>query len=302
MAHCTETTAYNRHYVPPVGNVSPPLAGANTSGKSDRTGKQETTGFEEALNSAESALASSPAGIASISGMTSDTPSTWDSARDSHFWHTEYTSIADVPPTESASNRLSYKAGEGGQYEYQYTAKDGSTLSIRAKTGEDLHIKESEDGIAVLNKATGEALLYTRQGEKSALDDTALFDSTDGDDVIINWTAKTVDTGEGDDTVLNFANGATINTGNGNDTLILHGATDNISASMGDGYDTVIADKLGGESTIDLGEGDSTLSANIISDSTVTGGNGKNAVTVGSLLSSAIDLGNGNNAVTIDTL
>lgn len=202
--------------------------------------------------------------------------------------------------SQGTTVRLDPAAEEGGTPSLNFTGVTGGQISLALNPAEDLHIKETADGLAVRNLTTGTAQLMNYDGSVSDMDDLSLFGDLSGDDILVNMTQTDVDGGDGNDTVINFADNARIRGGNGNDTLLAgNPEATGLDVDMGEGNDTVKAQTLR-NSTVSLGNGDNRLEADMVRDSHVSADEGNSAMDVNLVYgSSTLSMGNGNNKADI---
>lgn len=261
----------------------------------------------------------------------------------SFFWDTRETAnladgegVTTTSPHGTVVNVARIPASESGEispYTAQVTRKDG--LQITFELTGNVRVNDRDDGsLAILFADTGETHVYSPDGTKSILQGEAgSFAGTEGNDIFINLNATSVDGGEGDDTIINFADNASLNGGNGNDTIILGrevagNAIDtgegndsllgvgarNSSIRMGEGNNTVDLDVLEGASELSLGDGDNVVGIDIVGsairpnttgqpDSVITIGDGNNRFTAGITgINAKVYMGDGNNSISSQTI
>lgn len=176
------------------------------------------------------------------------------------------------PPTTAQGTAVELDTSAGNPA-LNFTNTAGEKLSLSLNAGEDLHIKEHATGLSVLNKTTGTATQFNFDGTQTALEDTSAFADMSGDDIIVNMTQQSVNTGSGNDIVVNFADNAKISTGDGNDTLIYGQKTAvNVNADMGTGHDRVVGGALQGGSisgSAKAGEGSLRVDVDSVSNTSI---------------------------------
>lgn len=187
-------------------------------------------------------------------------------------------------------------------YETTLTKKDGGSLSI-----------SFTDNVVMQEAENGETSVYFKELDLTrtyGVDGSVLHEaagntlSADTSSIIINVSSGSVNAGNGDNLIFNWANDTQITAGSGDDTIILADNVDNISIATGDGADKISGSVLT-NSSIDLGEGDNVFQAGLIENSDLRLGNGNNTVQ-GTVLylkgrNSTISLGDGDNILKVTT-
>lgn len=195
------------------------------------------------------------------------------------------------------------------RYTANVTAKNGQNITFEL-TG-DVRITDLEDGsLAVTYANTGETHVYDPDGAKQVLKgETGVLSGTDGDDIFINMNGASVDGGEGDDTIINFADDANLQGGNGDDTIILGRQVSGNTINTGEGDDKLIG--VGASNTkVEMGEGNNVVDLKKFEKaSEMTLGNGNNRVSVAEVGTNddtdpgtVIHIGNGNNTFDVSRI
>lgn len=187
------------------------------------------------------------------------------------------------------------EAGEvSSNYSLSLAGKNGVNVNLDF-TG-DLSVTEDADGsTSIYFSSTNKTQKYDVSGSMTETDGNTL--NKNANSVIINTSGSEVYTGEGNDTVLNFANNATISTGSGNDTIYFSESSQGNTVNSGDGNDTVHI--KGRNQNVDLGGGNNTVHAGSMNGNQITAADGNNTINVTGTIwnETQISLGNGNNTV-----
>lgn len=205
-----------------------------------------------------------------------------------------------VSTTTATGSRLEVRAqSETDGYALTSTRKDGTVVSFDIT--ENARLLELKDGgFAVTLTDSGKRFVVNPDGSIRNGED-AEFEGAD--EIFVNLTGSTVDGGDGNDIILNFANNATIKGGSGNDTIVLASGQSNLTVDAGEGNDTLSGGNLS-YSSVTMGDGNEQVGLNEISQgSSITLGNGNNSVQIHSVLNgSNVTLGNGNNTIAFSTI
>lgn len=173
----------------------------------------------------------------------------------------------------------------------QVTRKDG--LQLNFKLTEDMRITDLEDGgLAIYYAATGMSRVFDAEGRESTVQGEKNALGTSGNDLIINVSGKHIDAGDGDDTIFNFADNATILGGAGNDKIYLSSEKPtNVTVDGGTGDDAIVGEDIQ-NATIVMKEGTDSLTAYYLTGSNITS-NGNNAIKIRTLSDSQLVSRNG---------
>lgn len=223
--------------------------------------------------------------------------------------------------------------GLPANYSMHVTSKSG--VEITLPVNEDARINEYENGyLSLYYPATGVRKTFDAAGQPVEAQDVENW-GTSGQDIIVNVTGDTVDTGDGNDIVFNMANNARITGTGGNKTVYMLGAeSKDCTLDLGNGNNTVFGNQFtntnfalgtgknslmtmnvtggsitgGGETSllgnrftgvsIDLPSGSSYIRSDYMNECTVKL-QGNNTVNVQSVTDSVLNLGGGNNNITI---
>lgn len=173
----------------------------------------------------------------------------------------------------------------------QITRKDGLQLNIALE--EDVRINDLEGGgLSIYYASSGITRTFdakgretVTQGEKNAL-------GTGADDIIINRHSTHVDAGNGDDVIINLADGAELLGGDGNDKIFLPGAqSKGVTIDGGAGDDAIVGQRLDNASVI-MDEGKDSLTATHITGATITS-SGDDFIKTGQMIKSSLVSRNG---------
>lgn len=190
------------------------------------------------------------------------------------------------------------EAGEvSSSYSLSLAGKNGVNVNLDF-TG-DLSVTEDADGAtSVYFSSTNKTQKYDASGSMTETDGNTL--DKNANSVIINTSGSEVHTGEGNDTVLNFADNATISTGSGNDTIYFSELSQGNTVNSGDGNDTVHI--KGRNQTVDLGGGNNTVHAGSMNGNQITAADGNNTINVSGTIwnETQISLGDGNNTIQVN--
>lgn len=289
--HSEETGAEKKKFAP----------AGDTTTISDEARQQQVHTVQEGIKAGYLQEAGSETQIAEISGQSASHDGMLSGVNDSG---TRITVVRnDVPSTDKAGTEG--EAVARASYSASFTRADGSALNV--SFSENLYVQEGMDGTtSVFDSHANKTRVYDAQGGMTELDGNAI--AADADTVVINTVAGGLRTGNGNNTVFNLADGATIQTGSGNDTIYLADGVSRNVIDTHDGNDRIVGGSLH-DSSINLGEGDNALSLSQSTGNRIEAGNGKNAIDVtgaatGStpgthvLGGTTIRLGNGDNSIT----
>lgn len=210
---------------------------------------------------------------------------------------------------------LSVTSKQGSEIRVQRASaeKDGQTSDIylagvtrsngvqfNFEFNENVRINDSEDGtLTVYYADSGETHTFDAQGTRTITQGKAgSLSGTDVDDILVNLNGSSVDGGNGDDTIINFADDAELNGGDGNDTVLLAKNVRGNRIDMGNGDDRVMG-LYAQDSEINMGDGDDTVGLQMFRNTNINLGDGDNSATVGYAWGGAIVTGNGDNALRI---
>lgn len=161
----------------------------------------------------------------------------------------------------------------------QITRMDG--LQLNFELTEDMRITDLEDGsLSIYYAATGISRVFDAEGKESTVQGEMNALGTSGDDLISNVKGKRVDAGDGDDTIIHFADGATILGGAGNDKIYLASMeTTGLTVDGGAGDDAIEGEHIH-NSKIVMEDGTDSLTAFIMNRSNITS-SGNNKMNLG---------------------
>lgn len=183
------------------------------------------------------------------------------------------------------------------------TRKDGSELSLDVRG--NFRITEYENGsMEVYSSADNTSYLFDATGKLLSQDGSAsgqegILSGTDGDDILINTSAKTVEGGAGDDTIVNLRANTTISGGDGDDTVFIPQGGMSLTIDGGEGNDTIIGQDFK-DCTLTTGNGNDRVEGRFFSNSTIAMGAGDNTLLASSVTKGEVQMGDGNNYIGFD--
>lgn len=203
------------------------------------------------------------------------------------------------------------------------TLSGGSTVTVYGQSYENENGETGTRIMARVNGASGEI------HEFGILEDTVISEDENGNITVKESVVGTEQNGTANNDVIISLGGGTINSGDGDDTILVFDIDRNmtiiggtrVNISTGNGNDTVITGNLY-SSKVDMGEGDNAFSAKSLNTGTnitaadgdnsvsieksnyvyVTLGNGNNTYVNGEQWATHLKTGNGNNTISIDNL
>lgn len=271
----------------------------------DRKSNAALSARENGPTSSESGLLThSPTSAASmpIHGMSLErgndaVSAVLDALRSESFslWATGPLEATSPQGTFVSVSRLPLPNDGGPLYAMQLTRPDGSQFHLDFR--DNMRIHEATDGIMALYlSAKGTTRIYEPDGTVTEAKGNTL--NRNADQIIINTTGQRIDTGDGDNLILNFADGALILCGAGNDTIVLaDGIRSNRIRSNG-GNDTVTGLAVF-DTTLALGNGDNTVRAYSFRGGDISAGDGNNSFAFQLLRDIGLSLGKGNNTFSV---
>ena len=185
--------------------------------------------------------------------------------------------------------------GENQDVSFEYTVSDGTSSDIGKVT---VNVTGSNDV------------------EDTNSNQNIDFRNADSSDSDKDYNDRTLTTGDGDDKITasgHIEDGVNITTGSGNDTIKFGGDVgDNSDSSttkidMGDGNDTLQGtgrdSDIEGGATINMGDGDNTISVDDIKNSTVTMGSGDDTIEVDDIRENAtVNTGAGDDTISVNEI
>lgn len=194
---------------------------------------------------------------------------------------------------------ISYLAAEGGHlqdaipevYPAQITRKDGFQFNITLE--DDVRINDLEDGgLSIYYASSGITRTFDAEGRESVAQGEKNALGTGADDIIINRASKRVDAGDGNDIIINLADGAEILGGEGNDSIFLPAAdTRGVTIDGGTGNDRIVGQHLS-NATVIMGDGDDALTATSLNRAAITS-SGDDVIKTARLINSSLVSSNG---------
>ncbi|WP_027178139.1 hypothetical protein [Maridesulfovibrio bastinii] len=185
---------------------------------------------------------------------------------------------------------------------YSATVTTVSGLQFDLEISDDARITDTDDGgVSVTFRGSGEVHIYDASGNKTVRkDSTDTFTGTDRDDIFINLRGSEVDGGAGNDSIINFADNATLRGGDGDDEIILARSVAGNTIATGPGNDSLRGHDITA-SHVDMGEGDNSVEFNNLGQgSSMTLGDGNNKIDIGNVWNgSSVKIGNGDNQLDI---
>ena len=175
--------------------------------------------------------------------------------------HTEASENASLEPNElDTSNVLGYSAS--------ITTSSGK---LDISFVDSVWMQQMEDGRTLIYyKESDTTRSFSSDG--SYTEESGNLLKSDADTIIINVSGD-LHTGNGNNLIFNWAEGATISTGDGDDTILLAEGMKDVRISTGNGNDKVVGGEIE-NSTIDLGSGNNELYLDKATASILSSGGG----------------------------